>query len=169
MSTRNKPLSDKAKALLADLKGNAPKGKSQYVEKLAESAAKRKLANEAALEKKLAREETERSDDGAPQLRFVTEEYSKKIEQAKKDGVTDHLVESVFMKNAERITNSASLSRTEEKKTETTSNLQQRVSVNELIKRRDARREARLAPPSSLTPEIVAEARSRAMHRLERT
>lgn len=166
-------LSAKAAALLADLQANVSETrKSQYIEGLVESAAKRKKTSELALERKIAREEQEGT---APTMSFVTRAYEEKMQQAREStGEPSSARDPLLLRKAERIdAYSSSLSGSKSKQpTSTSTSSMPTISVSstayahELIKRREARRSARLAPTSRLTPEMIEEAKQRARERL---
>jgi hypothetical protein len=152
--SRKPPLSAKAASLLADLKANGSSRQSQYVETLVETAKKRKILSETALERKLAREEAERED--GPSMSFVTKEYQEKLESQDM---------GILLKGAEKVdstTTTTISSKPQEKKMES----QPVIDAAELIRRREARRAARVAPPSNLTEEMIEAARQRARQRL---
>ena len=154
----NKPLSDKAKSLLQTLKSSAPEKKSQYIEGLVESANRRRVATEAAIDRKFAREEAERGDSSNT-LTFVTKDFETRNQDS-----GDRLVERVFVQNAEKI--DASKHHKPRNNSAAAAAPVKKVELSELLKKREERRSKRIAPPSKLTPELIEQARERAIKRL---
>jgi hypothetical protein len=174
---QKKSLSAKAQALLSELKSNVPEQQSEYIEKMVENAEYRRKQAELAYEKKLL-EELNESNEGKPQMTFITKGYEEKMGETI-NGLGDEgremerLKSSLLFMNAERIDSaaapaSAAAKHEKEKHNKLTSSLASStyVDAEELIRRRNARRAARVAPPSRITQEMILAATKRAKIRL---
>ena len=160
-SQGSKPLSSKAASLLADLKANAPQRESQYIGGLVQAAEKRKQASELAFERKLAQNE----DGSAPTMTFVTKAYEEKLDQIG----DDKRMLAPLLKGAERV--EASKETSNNRPTTSTNQsaaASKAIDPEELIRRREARRLARKAPPSTVADDMIEAARARARLRLGR-
>lgn len=158
----NKPLSEKGAKLLAQLKANVTQTqKSQYVQSLVETAAKRKLASELAMERKLARED---EANGLEELTvFVTKDYTDQVEATQRllgqEHAGDRFTKGEQINASENETYRAPLRNN-------TVAIDAAALAEELKQKRLQKRLSRLAPQSRVNEQMISEARARAEKRL---
>jgi len=167
------PLS-RAERLRAELASKVPQQESKYVAQLMEVAKKRKLAQEEAFTRKFLREQAEEEAISGPATeKFITQGYEERLQERK--AFHESEAQSDSSRDAGQFRNNLLNSLVGEPSAPTAA--AQRPVVggataphrragshaavdSETLRRQQAhRREARRAPPSQLTPEIITRAR----------
>jgi len=164
----------RAERLRAELASKVPQQESKYVAQLMEVAKKRKLAQEEAFTRKFLREQAEEEAISGPATeKFITQGYEERLQERK--AFHDNEAQSDASRDAGQFRNNLLNSLVGEASAPTSAAAaaaskrpvpHRRGATThgavdpEMLRRQQAqRREARRAPPSQLTPEVIAHAR----------